>query len=233
MTTSDTRPLGRLVVTPRALADYRDMFALTDDDLVAGPVLDCPGGASPFGAQVRARGGTVISVDPIYDTPPAELMAVVREDIERTYLWASQDASLNWSYLGSAAAMRRAFEVGADMFAMDYEPNSPHYVAAALPHLPFPDRHFRLALCSHLLFCYPEYLGYDEHLAALLELVRVTAGEVRVYPVIDTAATQLRLAELRTALASSGIYTEIRPAAGAWQTGGDHFLVCVRAHSGR
>lgn len=229
MSTSDAPPIGRLVVTPRALADYRDMFVLTDDDLVAGPVLDCPGGASPFGAQVRARGGTVISVDPVYDTPTAELMAVVRKDIEHTCVWAaSQGPALNWSYLGSAEAMRRAFEVGADLFAMDYEPNSPHYVAAALPHLPFPDRHFRLALSSHLLFCYPEYLGYDEHLASVLELVRVTAGEVRVYPLIDPGE-MTRLTALRTALASNGVYTEVRPAGCAWQPGGGHFLACVRA----
>ena len=230
MTNPETRPIGRLVVTPRALADYRDMFVLTDEDLVAGPILDCPGGASPFGAQVRARGGTVISVDPVYDTPAEELMALVRDDIERTYAWAaSQDATVNWSYLGSAEAMRRAFEVGADLFAMDYEPGSLRYVTAALPHLPFPDRHFRLALCSHLLFCYPEYLGYDEHLAGLLELVRVTAGEVRVYPLIDTAATTYpRLTELRTALAGSGVHTEIRPARCAWQIGGDQFLACRR-----
>jgi hypothetical protein len=231
MTAPDVRPIGRLVVTPRALADYRDMFVLTDEDLVAGPILDCPGGASPFGAQVRARGGTAVSVDPVYTTGPAELMALVRADIERTYAWAAtQDATVNWSYVGSADAMRRAFEVGADLFAMDYDPGSPWYVAAQLPNLPFPDRHFRLALCSHLLFCYPEYLGYAEHLAGLLELMRVTAGEVRVYPLIDTAAaTYPRLAELRTDLAARGVETEIRSANCSWQTGGDRFLACRRS----
>src|SRR5690606_8688826 len=60
------RPLGGIAVTPRHLADYRIMFLRTDEELRSGRMLDCPAGASPFGAQVRARGGTVVSVDPAY-----------------------------------------------------------------------------------------------------------------------------------------------------------------------
>jgi len=82
------------------------MFLITDADLIAGPILDCPAGASPFGAQVRALGGTVISVDPAYSVSPAEIITADGE----------------------------------------------HYIAAALPHLPFPDGYFHLALSSHLLF---------------------------------------------------------------------------------
>jgi hypothetical protein len=224
------RAIGHLAITPRALADYRDMFVLTDDDLTGGPILDCPGGASPFGAQVRARGGAVVSVDPAYDRPPEELTAMVRDDIERTYAWAAtQHETVNWSYLGSADAMRRAFEVAADLFATDYAPGGPWYVAARLPDLPFPDRYFRLALCSHLLFCYPEYLSFADHLAGLLELTRVTAGEVRVFPLVDTTATVYPLlSDLRTELAERGVHTAIRPANCSWHTGGDQFLACRR-----
>lgn len=64
--TQTRETIGDLVITPRPLSAYRDMFLLIDDDLTAGPILDCPGGASPFGAHVRARGGTVTSVDPAY-----------------------------------------------------------------------------------------------------------------------------------------------------------------------
>jgi hypothetical protein len=228
---TDVRPIGRLVVTPRALADYRAMFVLTDDDLTTGPILDCPAGASPFGAQVRARGGSAVSVDPVYALPPGELNSLVRNDIERAYAWAAtQDATVNWSYLGSADAMRRAFELGADLFAMDYAANAPWYVAARIADLPFVDGHFRLSLCSHLLFCYPEYLSYADHLDGVLELARVTAGEVRVYPLVDTAAVAYpRLDELRADLAARGIDSEVRPAACAWHTGGDRLLACRRS----
>jgi len=58
-------------------------------------------------------------------------------------------------------------------------------VAAALPTLPFPDRSFDLVLSSHLLFSYTDRLDVAFHLAALLELARVSRGQVRVFPLVD------------------------------------------------
>lgn len=224
------RAIGQLVITPRALADYRDMFMLSDEEILAGPVLDCPGGASPLGAQVRARGGTVVSVDPAYGPPADVLMPQVREDVERTADWVgSQTETIHWPYVGNAEALRRMWELAVDMFAADYAPDGERYVSARLPELPFADRHFALSLCSHLLFCYPEYLDYDAHLAGLLELVRVTSGEARVYPVVDTTATEYpRMADLQAGLAEQGIRSELRPARATWLRGGDRYLACWR-----
>jgi hypothetical protein len=56
-------------------------------------------------------------------------------------------------------------------------------LAAALPSLPFPDGHFDLPLCSHLLFLYSRQLDAAFHHASLLELCRV-AREVRVFPLL-------------------------------------------------
>jgi hypothetical protein len=213
------RPIGDMVVTPRPLSDYRNMFLL-DDDLLEGPILDCPGGASPFGAQVRARGGIVVSVDPAYQQPPDQLVARVRADLDRTATWmAANPTNFDWSYLGSAEAVIRAFEVAAELFATDYAPDGRRYVAAELPSLPFDDGWFRLTLSSHLLFVYPDQLDFDWHLASLLELVRVTSGEVRVYPVVD---------ELRAALERRDVHSELRTANCAWQPGGNQLLACWR-----
>lgn len=221
--------LGKLIVTPRPLFDYRNMFLLTDEELRAGPILDCPAGASPFAAQVRARGGQAVSVDPIYGPRP-EVEARVAADLARVHSWLTAGpVGLDWSYLGSADAMLRAFEVSADFFLADYAEESPHYVAAGLPALPFADREFRLTLSSHLLFTYPEYVTYAEHVAFLLEMVRVTAGEVRVCPVADPAgAPYPRLGEVREELAAHGVTTELRPARSAYSKGGDDILVCRR-----
>ena len=54
---------------------------------------------------------------------------------------------------------------------------------AALPALPFADRSFDLALCSHLLFLYSAQLDEAFHAAAALELCRV-AAEVRIFPLL-------------------------------------------------
>ena len=57
------------------------------------------------------------------------------------------------------------------------------YVEGALPALPFTDKAFDLALCSHFLFLYTEQLGEDFHRAAITELCRV-AREVRIFPLL-------------------------------------------------
>lgn len=228
--TQPPRPIGDIVVTPRSLSDYRDMFLLGDDDLLGGPILDCPGGASPFGAQVRARGGTVVSVDPEYHRPLDALVERVRVDLERTAAWMDANpGNFDWSYLGSPRAVTRAFELAAELFATDYVPDGRRYVAAGLPELPFGDRRFRLALSSHLLFSYPAHLDFDAHVAGLKELVRVTAGEVRVYPLVDTARRPYpRLEEVRAALADQQVDSEVRAARCAWVAGGDQMLACWR-----
>lgn len=220
--------IGSLVITPRPLSDYRDMFLLTDDELLAGPILDCPGGASPLGAQVRQRGGTVVSVDPAYRLPRAELANRIARDLAHVAKWTAANlANFDWTYLGSPVAFRRTFEVAADFFLADYSPDGERYVAAELGELPFADGTFQLALSSHLLFCYPEYLDYDQHLAGILELMRVTTGELRVFPMVDTAGREFaRMAELRGELSDKGIDTEIHTSRAAFVAGGERMLSC-------
>jgi hypothetical protein len=228
--TSVTGPLlGKLIVTPRPLFDYRNMFLLSDEELLAGPILDCPAGASPFAAQVRARGGHAVSVDPIYG-PRVEIEARIAADLEHVHSWlAAGPVGLDWSYLGSPDAMMRAFEVAADFFLADYAEDSPHYVAAGLPSLPFADGEFHLTLSSHLLFTYPEYVSYEQHAEFLLEMARVTSGEVRVCPIADPAGVPYpRLDDVRRELTTHGVRTELRQAASAYSKGGDDILVCRR-----
>lgn len=222
--------IGGLVTTPRPLADYRDMFLLTDDDLTAGPILDCPGGTSPFGAQVRARGGTVVSVDPLYAVPRAELVERSATDLTALMTWsAANPDNFDWSYLGAPGIVDRYWQTAAELFFTDFEPDGERYVTALLPSLPFADSAFRLVLSSHLLFSYPEYLTFDDHLAGILELVRVTAVEVRIFPLVDTAgAAYPGFDDLLTALAERGVGTEIRPARASYVAGGDQLLVCWR-----
>lgn len=216
-------------MTPRPLSDYRNMFLLDDAELLTGPILDCPAGASPFGAQVRALGGQVVSVDPAYAAGRAELLDRVRADLIRISEWASANTDqINWSYLGSLDSAFEYWKAAIDEFAADYDPDDGRYVAAALPHLPFPDRHFALTLSSHLLFVYPDLFTFEEHVHGLLELVRVTRGEVRVYPLVDSAARPYPwLTEIRSALARRAVATEIRRASCAFNVGGDDLLVCL------
>lgn len=207
------------------------MFGLDDSSLTADSILDCAAGASPFGAQVRARGGWVTSVDPIYNQTAGEIMTQVVENLTHARDWlAAHTASIDWEYLGSPDAYIRASQVAADLFAVDYTAGPEHYVAAVLPRLPFPDRHFTLTLSANLLSV-NDRLGYLEHLEALQELVRVTGGEVRIHPVVDPDGVPYAyLDEARRVLDQDGIGTELRSIDKGWIIGGNQTLVCCRSH---
>jgi hypothetical protein len=222
--------LAELAVTPRPLATYRDMFLLTDAELRGGPILDCPAGASPFGSQVRALGGQVSSVDPAYRRP-AELVERARADVARIVAWQrANPAGFDWSYLGSPDAVERGWEAALAEFAADFPADLPvdgnRYVAAALPELPFPDGRFALAVSGFLLFSYPELLDVDAHVAALLELARVTRGEVRVFPLHTTGGRAYpHLDAVRSALHRRGLRTGLRTTRASYAPGGDRMLV--------
>ena len=235
MTTARPRP-GRSTisvpaVTSRPLDAYRDMFQLDDNDLSAGPILDCPAGASPFGAQVRALGGEVISVDPAYAQPDS-LITRARADLDRIVSWQQANpAGFDWSYLGSPDRVRRWWGGGLEEFAADFTADNQRYVAAALPVLPFPDQRFTTAVSGFLLFTYPQLLDFADHRNALLELVRVTRAEVRVFPLHDTAGHPYpHLELLRTHLHERGVGTELRASACSYSSHpeSNRMLVCRR-----
>jgi ubiquinone/menaquinone biosynthesis C-methylase UbiE len=65
------------------------------------------------------------------------------------------------------------------------------YIAGELPDLPFADQTFDLALSSHFLFLYTDYMTFAFHVAAIREMLRV-AREVRIFPLLDMDACASR-----------------------------------------
>jgi len=62
------------------------------------------------------------------------------------------------------------------------------YVPGSLPRLPFRDGRFDLTLSSYLLFVYEDHFDYDFHKQSVLEIMRVTRGEARFYPLVSFEA---------------------------------------------
>ena len=215
--------IGEYLVSSRSLAEYRAMFALSDADL-AGRILDCPGGAASFTAEVGDR---VLAVDPVYAGDRRALAAHARAEIDRVQAWvqANPDRYV-WDFYGSRADYVRTRAAGAQRFATDLLEHPHRYRAMSLPSLPLGDAEFDLALCSHLLFTYADRLGFDFHLAALIELARV-AREVRVFPLVDLNGGRLdaMVEQLRGALAERGIATALRPVEFEFQRGVRTMLV--------
>ncbi|MET9399725.1 class I SAM-dependent methyltransferase [Kitasatospora sp. NPDC002965] len=204
------------LVTSRPLDEYCGLFGLTRARLAAlpGPLLDCPGGAAGLVAEARTLGCRAIATDPVYARPTAEIAALALA--ARSVMAATMAARPELypaprhcppdRYLRSWDRARR-------LFAADRAAHPEQYVAAALPRLPFADGTFALTLSGFLLFAYPELFGADRQLAALAELVRVTApgGEVHVHPLYDGEGRRsARLDTVRFALGELRIASEIR-----------------------
>lgn len=85
-------------------------------------------------------------------------------------------------------------------------------------------------LCAHLLFLHAQRFDHDWHLAACRELVRVSAGEVRIHPLCGADGKPYPgLARLRRELKASGIAGEVRAVDYAFLNGADSMLVLWKA----
>lgn len=220
------RGIGEIVVSSRPYDEYLAMFGLTEAEVLAGPVLDCPGGAGGFAAGARARGGTVVSADPIYGGEPGRIVAESRAGLERglAYLERNRDAYV-WTWFRDVEDLVARRGAGLDAFAADFHGADAWHVAAGLPDLPFADGAFRLVLSGYLLFTYPDHFDLAWHEAALAELLRV-GGEVRVYPLVDTTYVRYPgLDALRRRLEDGGHASEVRRVAYEFQRGANEVLV--------
>ena len=221
------RGLGEIIVSSRPYDEYLAMFALAEREVLAGPVLDCPGGAGSFGATVRARGGVAVSADPAYALPPAELVARAAAGFEHGVRYLEENrGSYAWTFFSSLEDLRRRRTRALEEFARDFTGADDRYVAAALPALPFADGRFRLVLSAYLLFAYPDHLDEDAHERALRELLRVAREEVRLFPLIDTAYVRHpAIDDLRRRLGAGGVESEVRRVDYELQRGGDEVLI--------
>lgn len=203
------------------------MFALADEDL-AGPILDCPGGAASFAAEARERGVSVVAVDPVYAAPSDWLAGhAVEEAVRGNRHTGSSVDSFVWTFFADLHDHLQRRTAAAAIFGRDLAAHHSTYVAGSLPCLPFRDASFDLVLSSHLLFMYADRLDEDFHIAAVCEMARVARREVRVFPLISDAGTDTAglVEAVRGAVTRRGYTTEVRPSHYEFQRGGDKMLI--------
>ncbi|WP_328662590.1 hypothetical protein [Nocardia salmonicida] len=205
------------------------MFALTEDDL-GRRILDCPGGAAGFAAEVMERGGDVTACDTAYFDNGVERVAataVAEADRGNEYVRQHADA-YRWTFFADPDEHRRARRESAQHFATHTRTSPECYIPARLPTLPFADNTFDLALSSHLLFSYADDLDYTFHRQAIIELARVVTTEVRLFPLtpIGSSARYPQLDELLANLSHSGIRGRIVEVEYEFQAGAHEMLVC-------
>lgn len=211
-----------IAVTARGLDDYRHMFALDEDTLAQGEFLDCASGASSFGAELRARGGQVLSVDPLYGAGLDAVRQRALHNLNNCEQWLSAHADvIDWNHLGSPAAYRRNGLRSLAQFTADFAADRDRYLSASLPVIPLEDDVVDVALCANFLFAYADTFDVDFHVAAITELARIARSEVLIHPI--SARDGRNLDDFTDAvdrgLSAAGLHTQIFIAPSTWLRG--------------
>ncbi len=191
--------LDKVVLLGRTLDEYRRYFALDLAALRGKAVLDVASGVSSFGAEARLAGLDVTAFDAIYELPAEEIERHCVADLDHVTDAIRDLQTYRWDFYKSPQNLRGFRERAYKAFLADYSNGTQHYVPGLLPKLPFRDAQFDLTLVSYLLFVYEDQLDYEFHKRSLLEIMRVTQGEARVYPVVTFEAKRSSYLErLRT-----------------------------------
>ena len=218
--------LNQVVPWGRSFKEYAGMFNLTENELDLD-ILGCGDGPASFNAEMHQRGRRMISCDPIYQFNARQIEGRITETYHLVLEQAQQNVdTFIWTTIRSLQELGRIRMRAMQRFLADYEQGKKEgrYLAASLPQLPFRERRFDLALCSHFLFLYSNWLSLDFHQAAIEEMCRV-ATEVCVFPLldlegnisphVDTVARELRRA---------GYSVEIRRVPYEFQRGGNEMI---------
>jgi hypothetical protein len=220
--------LDRVVLLGRTFEEYCGYFLLQPEKLRGTRVLDVAGGVSSFTAEANARDIRATSVDPIYSLAPEEIARRSGPDLDKVIDAVRGLSTYRWTTYRDPEHVRELRERAVKTFLEDFPTNHARYVSGALPALPFADKTFDLTLVSYFLFVYQEHFDYAFHRDSILELMRVTRGEVRIYPTVtfeaepsvyiprlqeDAACKELCFEEVRTNfefLANSNRFLRIR-----------------------
>jgi SAM-dependent methyltransferase len=181
----DIKPWGR------SFDEYVRMFSLTPTDLTR-KIMGCGDGPASFNAELTERGGNIISVDPVYYFSANQIRQRIGEAHDEIIDQTRKNYNkFIWHEIDSVEKLERIRMSAMEKFLEDFAKGTiqKRYVPGELPFLPFSNKEFDLALCSHLLFLYTDNLSLEFHLRSLEELCRVS-NEIRIFPLMDVNANR-------------------------------------------
>lgn len=183
--------LERIVFIGRTFEEYLKMFSLSEEELQGKNILDCPAGACSFTAVGSKSGLDITACDIAYYHASEDLENKGLQDIEHTM--EHMEKALNnykWDYFKDIEGLRKHRIRALHDCANHMRESNENYVPVILPLLPFKDEEFDILLSAHFLFMYADRLDVQLHLETLNELLRVTKGEVRIFPLVDLEGNQ-------------------------------------------
>lgn len=222
--------LSEVVPWGRSYNEYISMFALSPSDLNKS-ILGCSDGPASFNSFLTKRNGSVISTDPLYSFSREQ----ISKRIDEAYVTVLEQTRKNthefaWNTIHSIDELFNIRMSAMHEFLNDYEKGKKEgrYINASLPHLPFNEKTFDIALCSHFLFLYSDQLTEEFHFESIQELCRV-AKNVRIFPVLELGAARSRhLGRIIKRLRSENYRIQITKVAYEFQKGGNEMLEVMR-----
>ncbi|MGA1790195.1 MAG: SAM-dependent methyltransferase [bacterium] len=206
--------------------EYIKMFSLTRDELRL-KILSCADGPASFNSELTKYGGVVTSVDPIYQFTAFEIKQRIDEAYEEVLQQTHQNKDAYvWENISSVEELGKIRMAAMKRFLSDFEAGKmqKRYLAYELPVLPFCDKAFDIALCSHFLFTYTDHLSFDFHYESIKEMSRV-AQEVRIFPVLTLdGSVSKHLQPIIDKLSAQNINVSIEQVEYEFQLGGDKML---------
>ena len=178
--------LDNVVPWGRNIDEYREMFLLSDDDMKKR-IAGFGDGPASFNKQATEAGADVTSFDPIYQFSKEQLEKRINEvrSVVMQQMAENKDNYV-WDRITSLEELENTRMSAMRAFLEDYEQGrtKKRYIYHELPDkVAFPDKYFDIGLSSHFLLMYTA-LGYDFHIAAISEMLRV-CRQVRIFPLCD------------------------------------------------
>ncbi|WP_413378978.1 SAM-dependent methyltransferase [Paenibacillus taichungensis] len=223
--------LAQIIFIGRTFEEYMKMFNLTVEEIKGKSILDCPGGACSFSSHARECGAEPMAADIAYEHEIGQLEVKGLQDIEHTMKQMKQvQDKYRWDDFGSIDGLKEERRRAITDCVADMRRFPDRYVASVLPELPFADEQFDLTLSAHFLFTYADRLDAEFHLQTILELLRVTKRELRVFPTVDLSGKRYEhMDELKAILEKRGYITSEEKTSYEFQRGAHTMLHIVKS----
>ncbi len=178
--------LKNIALIGRTFEEYYKMFDL-DGSHKNEVILDVASGVSSFCAEASAKGYNVTASDRIYTSSPKDIEHKCRQDLDEVMKQMPGLVDLfTWNFFKDIKALKAQREKAYKLFIEDFKKNgTKRYMPVEYPATDFTDDQFSISLVSHLLFLYEDKINYDLHKKIILDVIRITSNEIRIFPLVN------------------------------------------------
>lgn len=217
--------LNDVVPWGRNMNEYMTMFRLSSDDMQK-KIAGFGDGPASFNFEASQKGYSVTSFDPVYRFSREELQQRI-EEVRVTVMQQTRENADNyiWTNIKSLDELENIRMSAMKLFLEDYERGKAEkrYICHNLPDmLPYAENTFDIGLSSHFLLMYTS-LGYDFHIQAMTEMLRV-CREIRIFPILDLDAKETELTAKVIEHFKNNYRVEITETKYEFQKGGNKLL---------